>query len=67
MEKETISLDYEKEYKKLLQKMDCELFNQQAKYEEILEKERNTNKIIISELNDRIEFYEAVIKGILHI
>lgn len=66
-EEKTISLDYEKEYKKLLQRMDCELFNQKTKYEEILEKERNTNKIIISELNNRLEFYEAIIKGILHI
>lgn len=67
MEKETNNFNYEKEYRKLQQRMKCELFNQQEKYKEILEAERNTNKIIISELNNRIEFYEAIIKGILHI
>lgn len=67
MEKETNNFNYEKEYRKLQQRMKCELFNQQEKYKEILEAERNTNKIIINELNNRIEFYEAIIKGILHI
>lgn len=67
MEKETNNFNYEKEYRKLQQRMKCELFNQQEKYKKILEDERNTNKIIISELNNRIEFYEAIIKGILHI
>lgn len=68
MNEETkISIDYEIEYKKLLQRMDCELFNQKTMYEEMLEKERNTNKIVIEELDKRIDFYEKIIKGILHI
>lgn len=67
MKKETNNFNYEKEYIKLQQRMKCELFNQQEKYKKILEAEHNTNKIIISELNNRIEFYEAIIKGILHI
>lgn len=67
MEKETNNFNYEKEYRKLQQRMKCELFNQQEECKKILEAERNTNKIIISELNNRIEFYEAIIKGILHI
>ncbi|MCX4255126.1 MAG: hypothetical protein OSJ63_07705 [Bacilli bacterium] len=62
-----VSIDYEAEYKKLLQRMDCQLFNQKNKYEEILEKERNTNKLIIEELDKRVDFYEKIIKGILHI
>lgn len=62
-----VSIDYEAKYKKLLQRMDCQLFNQKNKYEEILEKERNTNKLIIEELDKRVDFYEKIIKGILHI
>lgn len=63
MNKETIAPNYEEEYKRLLQRMECELFNQKTKYEEMLEKEKNT----IDELSKRIEFYENIIKGILHI
>lgn len=61
------NIDYEVEHKKLLQRMDCELFNQKTMYEEMLEKERNTNKLIIDELEKRVDFYEKIIKGVLHI
>lgn len=68
MSEETkISIDYEVEYKKLLQRMDCELFNQKTMYEEMLEKEKNTNRLVIEKLDKIIDFYEKIIKGILHI
>lgn len=67
MNEETVNLNYEIMYKELNHKMQRKLYEQDEYYKEKIEKEKNTNTIIINELNKRIEFYENIIKGILNI
>lgn len=67
MEKETVGLNWEEEYKRLEHINRCQREEMEYEFRNKLDSERNTNNAIIEQQQKEIEFYKEIIRGILRI
>lgn len=67
MNKETVELNWEEEYKKLKHSHRCQLEEIEHEFRNKYDSEINTKNMIIEQQQKEIEFYKEIIKGILHI